>query len=240
MSVHNQKHDEVREEAPDHQKRLRRHVMSRCWQQPKTSKTTYIYIYIYIIYLVYYVYICCVVPPCLFSRLSPSFPIYLKNAGFYCHWTLSRPSIYICPVCVFFTLHRYFYPSTSSTNNQRPCRESSILEEMHVPWPQNYATERDTTYEVRCYACSINKHSSIDSSALLPMQCIISMCVYLHPETISLLIGTIRTLRTHGTHEELSTFFWLSTFRIAVSLWGQLGANHLKFDWFAPKTTLQS
>ena len=130
---------------------------------------------------------------------------------------------------------------TSSTNNQRPCRESSILEEMHVPWPQNYATERDTTYEVRCYACSINKHSSIDSSALLPMQCIISMCVYLHPETISLLIGTIiRTLRTHGTHEELSTFFWLSTFRIAVSLWGQLGANHLKFDWFAPKTTLQS
>ena len=42
-------------------------------------------------------------------------------------------------VCVFFTLNRSFYPSTSSTTSVRA--DSSILEEIQVLWSQSYATE---------------------------------------------------------------------------------------------------
>ena len=44
-------------------------------------------------------------------------------------------------VCVFFTLNRYFCPSTSTTTTVRD--ESSILErcEFCGRWSQNYATE---------------------------------------------------------------------------------------------------
>ena len=54
-------------------------------------------------------------------------------------------------VCVFFTLNRYFYPSTSSTTSIRT--DSSILEEIHIMWSQSYATEI-----LRCHVC--RKHSS--------------------------------------------------------------------------------
>ena len=60
-------------------------------------------------------------------------------------------------VCMFFTLNRSFYPSTSSTISVRA--DSSILEEIQVMWSQSYATEI-----LRCHVCS--KHSSGQCNAM--------------------------------------------------------------------------
>ena len=48
--------------------------------------------------------------------------------------------------CVFFTLNRSFYPSTSCTTGVRA--DSSILEEIQVMWSQSYAAEI-----LRCHVC---------------------------------------------------------------------------------------
>ena len=44
----------------------------------------------------------------------------------------------IAAVCVFFTLNRSFYPSTSITSVRA---DSLVLEEIQVMWSQSYATE---------------------------------------------------------------------------------------------------
>ena len=62
-------------------------------------------------------------------------------------------------VCVFFTLNRYFYPSTSSATSVRA--DSSILEEIHVLSSQSHATEI-----LRCHVCS--KHSIGQCNAMSP------------------------------------------------------------------------
>ena len=60
-------------------------------------------------------------------------------------------------VCVFFTLNRSFYPSTSSTTSVRA--DSPILEEIQVMWSQSYATEI-----LGCHVCS--KHCSGQCNAM--------------------------------------------------------------------------
>ena len=53
--------------------------------------------------------------------------------------------------CVFFTLNRSLYPSTSCTTSVRADSIILLIEEMQVPWSQSYATEI-----LRCHVC--NKH----------------------------------------------------------------------------------
>ena len=55
--------------------------------------------------------------------------------------------LYVPGMCVFFTLTRSFYPSTTSTTSVRA--DSSILEEIQVLWSQSYATEI-----LRCHVCT--------------------------------------------------------------------------------------
>ena len=71
-------------------------------------------------------------------------------------------------VCVFFTLNRSFYPSTSSTTSVGA--DSSIVEEIQVLWPQSYAPEILRCHLPGTLVCS--KHCSWQCNAMSLVTCL--------------------------------------------------------------------